>query len=73
MKKIHITKGTVAGGKSYKAGKTVEVSDAEAHFLCNIGKAEPADNKKAVDEKIKGESLTRKVNKKKVSKKDGAD
>ena len=47
MKKVTLTAGCVAAGKTHKKGATVELADAEARLLVNLGKARPAAEKKA--------------------------
>lgn len=37
--KIKLLKASVVGGKPYKAGAVVDVTDSEARFMVNINKA----------------------------------
>lgn len=44
---VKILKSTVGDGQNLKAGQECDLSDRDARFLIAIGKAEPAEEKKA--------------------------
>lgn len=43
---VRIVRGTVAAGKSRQPGEVITVAEGEARLLLNLGKAEPAPEKK---------------------------
>ena len=52
--KIILSRDVAIGGRHYAVGEIVDVSDADALALINMGKAQPKDKPKAVEDRSVG-------------------
>jgi len=52
--KIILNRDVAIGGRHYAVGETVDVSDADALALINMGKAQPNTKAKAVEDRSVG-------------------